>query len=94
MTAGSRRDTTGVRLGRGGLAAGVLPGAAAIGLVMAAVLYEAAFGSRRGLFDRKRARVLTAVTLIAGFSRGRARRCWPSLDHRIWMMPRSSTRSV
>jgi hypothetical protein len=45
---------------------------AAIGLVMAAVLYEAEFGSRRGLFDRNRARALTAVTLIAGFSRGRA----------------------
>lgn len=41
---------------------------AAIGLVMAAVLYEPAFAVVAVWFDRKRARALTAVTLMAGFS--------------------------
>lgn len=41
---------------------------AAIGLVMAAVLYEPAFAVVAVWFDRKRTRALTAVTLIAGFS--------------------------
>jgi len=41
---------------------------AAIGLVMAAVLYEPAFAVVAVWFDRKRAKALTAVTLIAGFS--------------------------
>lgn len=40
----------------------------AIGLIMAAVLYEPAFAVVAVWFDRKRARALTAVTLIAGFS--------------------------
>lgn len=41
---------------------------AAIGVVMAAVLYEPAFAVITVWFDRKRVRALTAVTLIAGFS--------------------------
>jgi MFS family permease len=41
---------------------------AAIGLVMATVLYEPAFAVVAVWFDRKRARALTALTLIAGFS--------------------------
>jgi hypothetical protein len=41
---------------------------AAIGVVMAAVLYEPAFAVITVWFDRKRVRTLTAVTLIAGFS--------------------------
>jgi MFS family permease len=41
---------------------------AAIGLVMATVLYEPAFAVVTVWFDRKRVRALTAVTLIAGFS--------------------------
>ncbi|MBV9354806.1 MAG: MFS transporter, partial [Chloroflexi bacterium] len=41
---------------------------AAIGVVMAALLYEPAFAVVAVWFDRKRARALTAVTLIAGFS--------------------------
>ena len=41
---------------------------AAIGLVMATVLYEPAFAVMAVWFDRKRARALTAMTLIAGFS--------------------------
>ena len=40
----------------------------AIGLTMAAVLYEPAFAVVAVWFDRKRARALTALTLIAGFS--------------------------
>jgi MFS family permease len=41
---------------------------AAIGLVMATVLYEPAFAVVAVWFDRKRAPALTALTLIAGFS--------------------------
>jgi MFS family permease len=41
---------------------------AAIGLVMATLLYEPAFAVVAVWFDRKRARALTALTLIAGFS--------------------------
>jgi MFS family permease len=41
---------------------------AAIGVVMATVLYEPAFAVVTVWFDRKRVRALTAVTLIAGFS--------------------------
>lgn len=41
---------------------------AAIGATMATVLYEPAFAVVAQWFDRKRARALTAVTLIAGFS--------------------------
>jgi MFS family permease len=41
---------------------------AAIGVVMATVLYEPAFAVITVLFDRKRVRGLTALTLIAGFS--------------------------
>jgi MFS family permease len=41
---------------------------AAIGIVMATVLYEPAFAVVTVWFDRKRVRALTAVTLIAGFS--------------------------
>jgi MFS family permease len=41
---------------------------AAIGLVMATVLYEPAFAVIAVWFDRKRARALTALTLIARFS--------------------------
>ena len=41
---------------------------AAIGVVMATVLYEPAFAVITVWFDRKRVRALTAVTLIAGFS--------------------------
>jgi MFS family permease len=41
---------------------------AALGLVMAAVLYEPAFAVVAVWFDRQRARALTALTLIAGFS--------------------------
>jgi MFS family permease len=41
---------------------------AAIGLVMATVLYEPAFAVVAVWFDRNRARALTALTLIAGFS--------------------------
>jgi MFS family permease len=41
---------------------------AAIGIVMATVLYEPAFAVVTVWFDRNRVRALTAVTLIAGFS--------------------------
>jgi len=41
---------------------------AAIGLVMATLLYEPAFAVVTVWFERKRAKALTAVTLIAGFS--------------------------
>ena len=41
---------------------------AAIGLAMATVLYEPAFAVVAVWFERKRAKALTAVTLIAGFS--------------------------
>ncbi len=41
---------------------------AAMGVVMAALLYEPAFAVVAVWFERKRARALTAVTLIAGFS--------------------------
>ena len=41
---------------------------AVIGLLMATVLYEPAFGVVAVWFDRQRARALTALTLIAGFS--------------------------
>jgi MFS family permease len=41
---------------------------AAIGIVMATVLYEPAFAVVTVWFDRKRVRALTALTLIAGFS--------------------------
>jgi MFS family permease len=41
---------------------------AAIGVVMATVLYEPAFAVITVWFDRKRVRALTALTLIAGFS--------------------------
>src|ERR1051326_7071245 len=41
---------------------------AGIGLVMASVLYEPAFAVIAVWFDRRRARALTALTLIAGFS--------------------------
>lgn len=41
---------------------------AAIGATMATVLYEPAFAVVAQWFDRKRARALTVVTLIAGFS--------------------------
>ena len=40
---------------------------AAIGLVMATLLYEPAFAVVAVWFDHKRARALTALTLIAGF---------------------------
>jgi MFS family permease len=41
---------------------------AAIGLLMATVLYEPAFAVMAVWFDRDRARALTALTLIAGFA--------------------------
>jgi MFS family permease len=41
---------------------------AAIGLVMATVLYEPAFATVVLWFERRRARALTAVTLFAGFA--------------------------
>src|SRR5258708_6528872 len=41
---------------------------AGIGIVMAATLYEPAFAVVAQWFDRKRARALTAVTLMAGFA--------------------------
>ncbi len=41
---------------------------AAVGITMATVLYEPAFAVVAQWFDRKRARALTGVTLIAGFS--------------------------
>jgi cyanate permease len=41
---------------------------AAIGIVMATVLYEPAFAVVTVWFDRNRVRALTALTLIAGFS--------------------------
>jgi MFS family permease len=41
---------------------------AAIGLVMAAVLYEPAFATVTAWFERRRARALTIVTLFAGFA--------------------------
>jgi MFS family permease len=41
---------------------------ALIGITMAAVLYEPAFAVVIAWFERKRARALTAVTLVAGFA--------------------------
>lgn len=41
---------------------------AAIGLVMATVLYEPAFATVTAWFERRRARALTVVTLFAGFA--------------------------
>jgi MFS family permease len=57
---------------------------AAIGLVMATVLYEPAFAVVAVWFEHKRTRALTAVTLIAGFPAPSSCRSLPGLSrHKV-----------